>query len=166
MSDHDAVSFEVLSSLEKHKIQRRKIFQFHKADKDGIISEMHEFCETFFEHYPYRRTIQDNWHLFKTSIIDIIEKFVPTKVIKPHKNVPWLNQFIKQKMRLRNKLYVHAKCTQVGSDWSTYTLLKRGVTGTPIVKVFMYTHGIYNTLGEYCSTWGVVEHHKCHFTPQ
>ena len=45
-------------------------------------------------------------------------------------------------------------------------LLKRGVTGTPIVKVFMYTHGIYNTLGEYCSTWGVVEHHKCHFTPQ
>ena len=46
------------------------------------------------------------------------------------------------------------------------SLLKRGVTGTPIVKVFMYTHGIYNTLGEYCSTWGVVEHHKCHFTPQ
>ena len=45
-------------------------------------------------------------------------------------------------------------------------LLKRGVTGAPIVKVFMYTHGIYNTLGEYCSTWGVVEHHKCHFTPQ
>ena len=46
------------------------------------------------------------------------------------------------------------------------TLLKRGVTGTPIVKVFMYTHGIYNTLREYCNTWGVVEHHKCHFTPQ
>ena len=44
-------------------------------------------------------------------------------------------------------------------------LLKRGVTGTPIVKVFMYTHGIYNTLREYCSTWGVVEHHKCNFTP-
>ena len=57
MSDHDAVSFEVLTSLEKHKIQRRKIFQFHKADKDGIISEMHEFCEKFFEHDPYRRTI-------------------------------------------------------------------------------------------------------------
>ena len=57
MSDHDAVSFEVLTSLEKHKIQRRKIFQFHK---DGIISEMHEFCEKFFEHDPYHRTIKDN----------------------------------------------------------------------------------------------------------
>ena len=43
MSDHDAVSFEVLTSLEKHKIQRRKIFRFHKADKYGIASEMHEF---------------------------------------------------------------------------------------------------------------------------
>ena len=54
MSDHDVVSFEVLTSLEKHKIRRRKIFQFHKADKDRIISKMHEFCEKFFEHDPYR----------------------------------------------------------------------------------------------------------------
>ena len=127
MSDHDAVSFEVLTSLEKHKIQRRKIFQFHKADKDGIVSEMHEFCEKNFEHDPYRRTIQDNWHLFKTSIIDIIEKFVPTKVIKPHKDVPWLNQLSSKKMKLRNKLYVHAKRTQVGSDWSAYRHVRNEV---------------------------------------
>ena len=43
MSDHDAISFEVLTSLEKHKLQKRKIFQYYKADKDGILSAMAEF---------------------------------------------------------------------------------------------------------------------------
>jgi len=59
MSDHDAISFEVQISLEKQEVQRRKIFQFHKADKDEIISEIHEFSETFFEQNPYDQTIQD-----------------------------------------------------------------------------------------------------------
>jgi len=38
MSDHDAISFEILTSLEKHKLQERKIFQYHKAEEDGILS--------------------------------------------------------------------------------------------------------------------------------
>ena len=40
--------------------------------------------------------------------------------MKSLKDVPWLNQFIKQKMRLRNKLYVCAKRTQAELDWSAY----------------------------------------------
>jgi len=67
---------------------------------------MAEFCEKFFEQDPYNQTIQDNWLLFKACINDVIEKYVSTRVIKSHKDVPWLNQFIKQKMRLHNKLYV------------------------------------------------------------
>ena len=47
MSDHDAISFEVLTSLEKHKFQERKIFQYHKADEDGILSATAESCEKF-----------------------------------------------------------------------------------------------------------------------
>jgi len=52
---------------------------------------------------------------------------VPIKVIKSHKDVPWLNQFIKWKMRLRNKLYVCAKRTQTESDWSAYRQMRNEV---------------------------------------
>ena len=96
MSDHDAVRFEAQISLGKQEVEKkRKIFQFHKADKDGIIFEIHEFSETFFEQNQYDRTIHDNWHLFKTTIVDAIDKFVPSKIIKPNKDFPWINQFIK-----------------------------------------------------------------------
>jgi len=50
----------------------------------------------------------------------IIDKYLPTRVFKSHKDVPWLNQFIKQKTRLHNKLYVCAKHTQTESDWFAY----------------------------------------------
>ena len=43
ISDHDTISFEVLPSLKKHKLQERKIFQYHKADEDGILSATAEF---------------------------------------------------------------------------------------------------------------------------
>ena len=42
------------------------------------ISTTAEFCETVFEQDPYNRKIQDNWHLFKACITDVIEQYVPT----------------------------------------------------------------------------------------
>jgi len=110
--------FEVLTSLDTHKLQKRKIFQYHKADEDGILSAMAEFCEKFFEQDLYNRTIQGNWHLLKDCIANVIEKYV---VIKSHKDAPWLNQFIERKMRLRNKLYVCAK------RWSAYRHVRNEV---------------------------------------
>jgi len=69
MSDHYAVS------LEKHTTNK----QFYKVEI--AISETREFWEKFFEQDLY--------------LTDIIEKFASSKEIKPHKDVLWLNQFIK-----------------------------------------------------------------------
>ena len=62
ISDHDTISFEVLTSLGRQKVQGGKVFQFHKADKDGILSKIHEFYEQIFEQNPYHQTIHENWH--------------------------------------------------------------------------------------------------------
>ena len=73
------------------------------------------------------KLFKTNWHLFKTTIIDVTDKFVPSKIIKPNKDVPRINRFIKRKMRLRNKIYVRAKRTQSGSDWSAYRTVRNEV---------------------------------------
>jgi len=44
MSDHHAISFEVVTSLEKFKLKERKVFQYHKADEHRILSATCEFC--------------------------------------------------------------------------------------------------------------------------
>ena len=47
MSDHEAVSFEVLIKLGRYKLEPRKIYQFHKANKEVIIAEVHKFAVIF-----------------------------------------------------------------------------------------------------------------------
>ena len=54
---------------------------------------------------------------------DIINRNIPTKLIKSCKDLPWLNHSIKR----RNHLYIRAKCTQSISDWTAYKQLKNEI---------------------------------------
>ena len=49
--------------------------------------EVNRFVEEFFQEDPYQWTTHDNWHLFKTTIMDIIKKCVPFKEMKSHRSV-------------------------------------------------------------------------------
>ena len=49
------------------------------------------------------------------------------KVIRPHKDVPWLTHHIKQIMKTHNKIYIQAKCNQNESDWATYRQVRNEV---------------------------------------
>jgi len=99
MSDYDALSFKLLTNLGKQYLQPRKIFQYHKADKNNITTEVNKLLEIFFQQDPYQRTVNENGTLFKTNIMEIVENYVPSKEIKPTKDVPWLNHSIKWKMK-------------------------------------------------------------------
>ena len=106
MSDREAVIFEVLTKLCRHNSQPRKVYLFHNADQEAIIVEANKFMESFFQENPYDRSIHKKWYLFQMSLSTIIENYVPSKVIRPHKDVPCLTHHIKQKMKTCNKIYI------------------------------------------------------------
>ena len=87
MSDHDAISFEVLTSLEKHKLQEKKKFQYQKADKDGILTAMAEFVKSFLNMIHATK-------LFKTTGNKLALLMSPRSMYlqctKSHKDVPLL----------------------------------------------------------------------------
>ena len=89
--------------------------------------EANKFMESFFQENPYDQSIHENWYLFRMSLSTIIENYVPSKVIRPHKDVPWLTHHIKQKMKTHNKIYIQAKCNQNESDWATYRQVRNEV---------------------------------------
>ena len=83
--------------------------------------------ESLFQENPYHRFIHENWYLFRISLSTFIENYVPSKIIRPHKDVPWLTHRIKQKMKTRNKIYIWAKCNQNESDWAKYRQIRNEV---------------------------------------
>ena len=58
---------------------------------------------------------------------DIINRNIPTNLIKSRKDLPWLNHSIKSKMKKRNRLYVRAKRTRSISVWTAYRQLKNEI---------------------------------------
>ena len=65
-------------------------------------------------------TVENNWQQLKNVLLELVEKYVPHKMINPYKNLPWLSKEIKHLMKQRKCLYDHARCTQHPADWEAY----------------------------------------------
>ena len=61
------------------------------------------------------------------SNIDTIDELIPTKRIKNHQNLPWVNKDIRHKIKKRRKLYDHAKSTGNPSSWAQYKQIKNDI---------------------------------------
>ena len=104
-----------------------KIYQYHKANTEDIHRELLEFQSTFISNDPYTLPIEENWSTFKQKISEILDKHVPSKTTHSSKHFPWLNNFIKCKMKERKKLYDRARRTQDVGDWDSYKITKNHV---------------------------------------
>ena len=78
-----------------------------------------EYQSTFISNDPYTLSIEENWSTFKQKIIEILDKHVPSKTAHSSKHLPWLNNFIKRKMKERKILYDMARRTQDVGDWDS-----------------------------------------------
>ena len=105
----------------------QKVYQYHKANNSSIKPEAFKFSQAFLNENPYQRSVEDNWSIFKETMHDINNRNIPTKLIKSHKDLPWLNHSIKRKMKRRNHLYIRAKRTQSIFDWTAYKQLKNEI---------------------------------------
>lgn len=51
--------------------------------------------------------VEDCWKVFRSAMCEIIEKYVPTKIVHKNKKVnpPWFNRELKSELRRRNRLF-------------------------------------------------------------
>ena len=130
MSDHEAVSFQLNLSVQRLPAnQYRKIYQYHKANQLAIVKEeMERYKQTFLASNPYELTVEENWSNFKETVIKVMDTHIPCKTMRPHKDILWLNHYIKSKMRERKKLYDLAKASQNPNDWHLYRKARNNVS--------------------------------------
>ena len=84
MSDHEAILFTIhLKTKILHTKLDHKIFLYHKGNINGVKADMVKPKDTFMSNNSHSRTVQDNWNLFKSSLLDSVSKHVPQKSINP-----------------------------------------------------------------------------------
>ena len=88
-----------------------KVFLYHKGNINGVKADVVKLKDMFMSnnYNSHSRTVQDNWNLFRSSLLDSVSKHVPRKFIKSQRDLPWLNHETKNSMHHRKQLYNIAK---------------------------------------------------------
>ena len=100
MSDHEAVKFQLNPSVKRLPgNQYCKVYQYHKANQVDIKEEMERYKQAFLSSDPYELTVEENWSNFKEAVIKVMDTHIPCIIMRPYKDIPWLNHDIKSEMR-------------------------------------------------------------------
>ena len=146
ISDHNAVLATVDTRPKLHYSPTRKIFQFRKADFDSMNLEALEFNSTFMMDNPSLRSVEENWKIFKDHLNYLINKFVPSKLSKNKRHLPWVSRDIKRLMRKRERLYKIAREDPRKQHWASYNKLRNRVKKTVEEAHKDYVNGLGNSL--------------------
>ena len=122
MSDHDLVVFKIKVKPHRAPRPRRKIYLHHKADLEALRREMSTRSKEFFE-LCSNRDLESNWTFFKNTLLNAVDKHVPSKMSPSKVSLPWITKSLKRHMRKRDRLYKKAKrsgnnkCTPAWKDY-------------------------------------------------
>ena len=120
ISDHLAIIFDV--NLKPHipKKPRRKVYQFHKADKISLKMTAKAVLDKSIKSDPTKNDINTNWCTTKSILNNLLNDYVPHRTTKYRHNLPWITNEIKRSMRKRDRLFLRARKSNSNTDWSNF----------------------------------------------
>ncbi len=118
ISDHQCPVIEVDVSPIRRRQKPRNIRLYNKANWNSLRVEM-ESAATAIREMESTHTVQEMWMLFKITMLDAIDKHIPSKMCKKKDSLPYINKDIRRMVRKRDKVYDKMKNMQRDLDCST-----------------------------------------------
>ena len=116
-SDHFAINFLIDSKVER-VIHKRKTLNFKKANWEGLNKALNSVK---WDSLIGNDESETSWKKFKVVLSSLIDKFIPTVVVKDNNHPPWYDdetfKMHKKKARLRQKY----KDSELTADYENYS---------------------------------------------
>ena len=119
ISDHDIPVADCAMRAIPNSKSPYKRYKFNKADWDAIKTHFVTFRTDFLSQY-LSNTVEENWSSFKSTLLDLMNRFVPCMTTKRRQNLPWWNRHLQKLVRRKQRLYNKAKKKQEPTAWSKY----------------------------------------------
>ena len=121
LSDHLAVIFEVnLKPTRSVKPPHKVYLIYNKANFDGLRDFMSDSSYAFFASKPEEKSIEENWNMFKISLLTGMSQFIPQKLSRPKFKLPWIDINIKREMRKKDRLHKKAIRSKNIQQWKAF----------------------------------------------
>ena len=103
-ADHDTVFIDLDIKPITAKQPPRNVPLLHKADWTKIREHTEHLANNILTTHN-SLTVQEMWNKTLEGLSEITRTFIPTKLVKGHKDPPWLNKSIKDAFHKRNNAY-------------------------------------------------------------
>ena len=120
LSDHLAVIFEVNLKPTRSVKPSHKVYLYSKANFDGLREFMPDSSSAFFASKPEEKSIEENWNMFKISLLTGMSQFIPQKLSRPKFKLPWIDINIKREMRKKDRLRKKAIRSKNIQQWKAF----------------------------------------------
>ena len=116
-SDHNIVLVNISSQLNYFKQPPRKINLSKKANWDTIHHDLLLASDMYFNlNFTSFRSVEENWTFFHQQYLNLVQKYVPSKLLSTRHCLPWLQ-----------RLYNTAKFYNKSANWVEYKTLQHRV---------------------------------------
>jgi hypothetical protein len=128
ISDHDSivqVNFKISAPVQKTK--PHKIYKFKQANFDKMREELSIFSSEYFQNNPHLNSVDTNWRSLKKKLLEVMDKYIPSKMSSTRFNLPYVTRDIKRKIKKKQRLYNKARKTKKEKDWSKFKILRKNI---------------------------------------
>ena len=87
---------------------KRKIFQFHKGDFVGLKASLTTLSSDYLSTHPECTTVHKKWSYISKKILKATDHFIPHKMSKGKRHLPWVSSSVKRLKIKRNRAYKKA----------------------------------------------------------
>lgn len=119
ISDHSVLQTTFQCYLPNPKKIKRTITLYDKGNYRAINDELTAFSESFLTDF-FMRTVETNWHLFKTKLQHLIKVHVPTVTLTIRSTSPWFNASLKRLKNKKKRQFRSAKHSDTQYAWDKY----------------------------------------------
>ena len=106
ISDHDATIFEIDISqkFKPNPPENLSVSQGRLCRFKGKLTLSSDYLST----HPECNTVDDNWSYISQKILEATDNFIPHKMSKAKRHLPWVSSSVKRLMNKRNRAYKKA----------------------------------------------------------
>lgn len=146
LSDHNLIHICIASPLKKKSPTRKVITDYKRANFDAINHELANFLENF-RNTHLKRSVNCNWELFKTTMLNLKNKYIPSTLIKSDSNCQWFNKQLKLLCNRKKRLYRTARLSQSSTAWERYrACANQYLTELKAAKIKFFSHDLLSIL--------------------
>ena len=91
IGDHDIVFIDSGITPLRVRPRKRKVFLWNNAKTQDMREECSAFQHAFLSKYSMESLIEDMWADIKSTLLQLQERFVPSKTSSSRFNQPWIN---------------------------------------------------------------------------